>query len=465
MSELKVNKISPKTACGTTTLGDSGDTFTIPAGVTITNNGTQTGFGRTGAVDWQTTPKTSTFTAVSGEGYFINSGSALTMNLPAGSAGAIVAVSDYARNFATYNFAISPNGSEKIGGIAQDATLAVNGQAATFVYVDSTKGWVNVQNAEDTETGVPPYICATGGTETTDGNYKIHTFTSPGTFQVTRTATSTPDTYADFIVVAGGGGGGVGNISHVGGGGGAGGFRESPGSSTGYTASPLGASPMTYATLAVQSYPITVGAGGAGGPTARTDQGSSGSTSSFNSITSAGGGGGGSEGGPTGSPARPGDPGGSGGGGSSQTAGSGGTGNTPPTNPAQGNNGAAGVDAPPDFRGGGGGGAGAAGTSGTPPGISGKGGVGVSTGITGSSVGYSGGGNASGTAVPYNPNGPQAATNPASPFGGGIGGISPGTNAGGAGGTNKGGGGGGGHNCNAGGTGGSGVVIIRYRYQ
>ena len=45
MSEIKVNKISPRTACGTTTLGDSGDTFTIPAGVTITNNGTQTGFG------------------------------------------------------------------------------------------------------------------------------------------------------------------------------------------------------------------------------------------------------------------------------------------------------------------------------------------------------------------------------------------------------------------------------------
>ena len=35
MSEIKVNKISPRTACGTTTLGDSGDTFTIPAGVTI----------------------------------------------------------------------------------------------------------------------------------------------------------------------------------------------------------------------------------------------------------------------------------------------------------------------------------------------------------------------------------------------------------------------------------------------
>ena len=40
MSEVKVNKISPRTACGTTTLGDSGDTFTIPAGVSITNSGT-----------------------------------------------------------------------------------------------------------------------------------------------------------------------------------------------------------------------------------------------------------------------------------------------------------------------------------------------------------------------------------------------------------------------------------------
>ena len=104
MSEIKVNIFSPRTACGTTTLGDSGDSFVIPSGVTITNNGTQTGFGRTGAVDWETTPKTSTFTGVSGKGYFINSGSAITCNLPAGTAGDIIAFSDYARNFNTYNF-------------------------------------------------------------------------------------------------------------------------------------------------------------------------------------------------------------------------------------------------------------------------------------------------------------------------------------------------------------------------
>jgi hypothetical protein len=54
MSEIKVNKISPKQTCTQVTLGDSGDTFTIPAGVTLTNNGTATGFGPTGAVNWNT---------------------------------------------------------------------------------------------------------------------------------------------------------------------------------------------------------------------------------------------------------------------------------------------------------------------------------------------------------------------------------------------------------------------------
>ena len=46
MSTLEVNKITPSTGTSIT-LGDSGDTFTIPSGVTITNNGTQTGFGGT----------------------------------------------------------------------------------------------------------------------------------------------------------------------------------------------------------------------------------------------------------------------------------------------------------------------------------------------------------------------------------------------------------------------------------
>ncbi len=76
----------------TITIGASGDTISIPSGATLANNGTATGFA---AIDWQTgSIKTSTFTAVSGEGYFINQGSAITANLPAGSAGAIVAFAD-----------------------------------------------------------------------------------------------------------------------------------------------------------------------------------------------------------------------------------------------------------------------------------------------------------------------------------------------------------------------------------
>ena len=70
MSEVKVNKISPRANCGTVTLGDGGDTFTIPSGVSITNNGTASGFGATGAASWNTTVKTGDFT-VSGKGYFV----------------------------------------------------------------------------------------------------------------------------------------------------------------------------------------------------------------------------------------------------------------------------------------------------------------------------------------------------------------------------------------------------------
>ena len=45
MSELVTNKITPGTGSSdTVTLGDSGDTFSIPSGATIANSGTATGF-------------------------------------------------------------------------------------------------------------------------------------------------------------------------------------------------------------------------------------------------------------------------------------------------------------------------------------------------------------------------------------------------------------------------------------
>ena len=184
MSELKVNKISPKTACGTTTLGDSGDTFTIPAGVTITNNGTQTGFGRTGTVDWQTSIKTVDFTAVSGEGYFVNTTSgSITVTLPSSpSAGAIVAFKDYAQNFNTNSLTLNRNGSN-IEGLAFDAKITANRESKTLVFVDSTQGWLPVNDNFDPVSD-QKYVTATGGTVTETGSFKIHTFTGPGTFCV-----------------------------------------------------------------------------------------------------------------------------------------------------------------------------------------------------------------------------------------------------------------------------------------
>ena len=447
MSKIEVNTVD--VACGSTlTLGSSGKTVTIASGASTS------GMGRSGAVDWQTTPKTSTFTAVNGEGYFINSGSALTMNLPAGSSGAIVAVADYARNFATYNLTISPNGSEKIGGIAGDATANVNGQSLTFVYVDSTKGWVNVQNAEDTEQG-SNYITATGGTITTVcTNYKVHTFTSPGTFCIS--AGTGADAKVDYLVIAGGGAGG----SSGGGGGGAGGYRESKTSlvSGCWSASPL-VSSTPLGPFTPGAIPITVGAGGAITPTPCSvgAAGSSGSVSTFSSITSAGGGGGGGRA-PSIGPITNGGPGGSGGGGSwdipgSNSASTGGTGNTPPVSPPQGQNGGYGRhNGPTHSVPGGGGGAGSVGSnegSGGPAGYgTGNGGNGVTSSINGTPTARAGGGGGDTT---YS----------------GAGGTGGGGNRRVAGTANTGGGGGGGSDTapTAAGAGGSGVVIIRYRFQ
>ena len=235
MSEVKVNKISPRTNCGTVQLGDSGDTITIPAGATITNNGTQTGFGRTGTVDWDTTKKTASFTAVSGNGYFVDTtSSALTVTLPASpSAGDIVAVADYANTSETNNITVGRN-SSKIDGGSVDAKIKVNGQVYTLVYVDATEGWKTVNNASQQIT-VAEFVAATGGTITTCGDFKIHTFNSPGTFCVSNAGNSEGSNTVSYIVVAGGGGGGDGR----GGGGGAGGFREGLGVNDSYTGSPL----------------------------------------------------------------------------------------------------------------------------------------------------------------------------------------------------------------------------------
>jgi hypothetical protein len=298
MSEVKVNKISPRTNCGTVTLGDSGDTFSIPAGVTLTNSGTATGFGPTGAVSWNTTAVTSSpLTAASGVGYFIDtSGGAITVNLPVGSAGAIISLADYTNTWQTNAVTVNANGSEKIGGVAAPATLNTEGQSVTFIYVDATEGWKNIQDSTSNVIG-NAFIVATGGTITTCGDYKIHTFTGPGTFTVTNAGTPAGSTTVDYLVVAGGGSGGSrsGSGSTFAGGGGAGGYRFSNGTASGcYSAgpAPLGASALPVTATA---YPITIGAGGAA-KTSPGGNGNVGSPSIFSTITSTGGGGGSGDG-------------------------------------------------------------------------------------------------------------------------------------------------------------------------
>ena len=460
MSEIKVNKISPRTACGTTTLGDSGDTFTIPAGVTITNSGTAAGFGATGAASWDTTVKTTGFTAVSGVGYFVNTtAGAITVTLPASpSAGDVVAVSDYAGTADTNNITLGRN-SSNIEGDAADFVINQRGISITLVYVDATKGWITTDTGNSSNAYVNDYVEATGGTITCSGDYRIHTFTGPGTLCVTSGGTPSGSTLVDYLVIAGGAGGAV--APAAGGGGGAGGYRESSGTATGsYTASPLGAC-VSALPVSVTAYPVIVGGGGPSGAT--------GSNSTFSSIVSTGGGEGGIYGG--GQPVSPaslaatfGASGGSGGGGgatcsggpgSSNTLNNGGTGNTPPVSPLQGRNGGAGWNAY-YYASGGGGGAGvvgsdAAGADTAPNSVGGAGGNGVATSISGSSVTRAGGGGGQGFSGTTS---------------GGTGGGGTGADVGNPGETsgtiNTGGGGGSGP---TGGAGGSGIVIIRYKFQ
>ena len=99
-----------------------------------------------GGTSWQAV-KTSTFTAVAGEGYFINTTSgAIEMDLPAGTIGDEVSFIDYAGTFDTNALTIDQNGSEKIAGSTDPLTVSTERAANTLVYVDSTQGWLLKNN-------------------------------------------------------------------------------------------------------------------------------------------------------------------------------------------------------------------------------------------------------------------------------------------------------------------------------
>ena len=428
----------------------------VSCGTTMLDQGV---FNNIGAVTWDTTAKTSGFTAVSGNGYFVNTTSAsITVTLPSSpAAGAIVGIKDYANTADTNKIIIARNGSN-IQGTADDFDIVTEGGSVLLVYVDGTQGWKVTSASQASDITNAAFISATGGTITTDGDYKVHTFTGPGTFTVSSVGNPIGSDSVDYLVVAGGGGTGYG-------GGGAGGFREgyNPGS---YTASPLATSALP---VSATGYPITVGGGGSAGPSGGGSDdggGNSGSNSVFSTITSAGGGGGGGK-----NPPGPnaGKSGGSGGGATfdgSQPAG--GAGNTPPVSPPQGNNGGGAPGGAAQVSGGGGG-ATQVGETIAGQGKGGDGGDGAGTAINpgagtpgpNGSLRYFSGGGAGGANTPGGTPGPASG-------GVGGGGSNPGADShNGSSGTANTGGGASGKEAEGsnGAAGGSGIVIIRYKFQ
>ena len=480
MSKIEVNTVAPQ--CGTTlTLGESGDTVTLGSGAS------QSGFGRTGTVNWQTSVKTNTdspLTVENGKGYFLNTtGGTITVNLPAGSAGDIVAFRDYANTWDTSAVTLTPNGSDKIAGTNANSVLNTESQSVTLIFVDSTKGWLDIHDSTSDVQGAQ-FISATGGNTTiTCGNFKTHVFTGPGTFTVCSVGNAAGSNSVDYVVVAGGGGASESYAA----GGGAGGFRianfyglPSP------TMSPL--SNPTNLPVTATGFPVTIGAGGGAPPTGST-RGCSGSPSTFSSITSTAGGGGGAGGTPAPASDAAGLPGGSGGGGGgygpSPGGRAGGTGNTPPVSPPQGQPGGTAIVPAPGsgYTSAGGGGAGGAAPNVTSPGPTA---TDISPGGIGSFVSDSFFGP---TAPSYGTPGPVSNTRY---FAGGGGGgwynsgplptstPAPGGSGGGGQGTSQGatpfpaasyngtvntGGGASPSPSVTGGNGGNGIVIIRYKFQ
>ncbi len=353
---------------------------------TITVRGTSRALGVSFSlgvnVDWQskiTSDGSTVTTMAAGRGYFVdNSSAAGIVKLPASaSIGDTIAIKDYAANFGTNNLTIQRNG-HNIQGAANDSLIQTNKASLVLVYVDATKGWLytDEHNVGDL---TPAFTSATGGTVTTVGNFKIHTFTGDGNFVVSQlgnapTAPAGGPNNVDYLVVAGGGSGSGGHSNRAaGGGGGAGGYRTTfPSPSCNAGAFPI----------AAQTYPITVGAGGASNG---TRPGSSGSPSIFSTITSTGGGFGfGGNAAPV--PATKAGDGGSGGGGDYGGSPTKGSGNTPPVSPSQGNNGGAGYCNSCYPAGGGGGAAAVGGDGPNPASKGGNGGNGLSNLIDGASA-------------------------------------------------------------------------------
>jgi hypothetical protein len=129
-------------------------TLTLPATTGTANQVLQTdGSGNlsfatvSGGAAWQAVVTSTTLTAVSKQGYFINTSSnAITATLPASpTLGDFISFVDYAGTFDTNNLTVARNGNP-IQGSATDLTVATERAGFTLVYVDSTQGWLLQNN-------------------------------------------------------------------------------------------------------------------------------------------------------------------------------------------------------------------------------------------------------------------------------------------------------------------------------
>ena len=147
---------------------------------------------------------------VAGRGYFVNNTSAAgIVKLPASaSAGDLISIKDYAGNFGTNNLTIQRNG-HNIQGVAADSSITTDRASLSLVYVDATKGWLYTNESNVGDLG--PFISATGGTITTSGDYKIHTFTGDGCFVVSAVGSPNVKKQVSYLVIGGGAGGGSGS--------------------------------------------------------------------------------------------------------------------------------------------------------------------------------------------------------------------------------------------------------------
>ena len=198
-----------------------------------------------GGTDWQSAVKASNFSASAGKGYFVDTSSgAVTVSLPAGSAGDEIHFTDYSGNFGSNEIIFDADGTQKILGTTDNHKCVTENATVRLIYQNDTKGW-------------------------------------------TADNIATTALVINFLVVAGGGGSGRSDV-YYGGGGGAGGFRSS-------TDGRGGGQSSDAAIIATSgtNYTVTVGAAGNGAPN-NTSKGSTGSDSVFATITSKGGGGAGS---------------------------------------------------------------------------------------------------------------------------------------------------------------------------